>query len=81
MTLNLNQKVVKTELQFSGFLVEHDLPLSTAGHVAKLFKNMFPDSKIVNKYWCGCMKRTHMLTGAVAKQITGSMKEVLLLTC
>ena len=41
---------------------------------------MFPDSKIVNKYRCGRTKTTHMLTGAVAKQITSDLKEGLLLT-
>ena len=40
---------------------------------------MFPDSKIVNKYRCGCTKTTHML-GAVAKQITSDLKKELLLT-
>ena len=45
-TANLDQKVVKTKLFFSGFLVEHDLPVTTADHSAKLFRNMFPDSKI-----------------------------------
>ena len=43
-TANLEQKVVKAELLFSGFLVKHNLPLSTADHAAKLFRNMFPDS-------------------------------------
>ena len=41
---------------------------------------MFPDPKIVNKYRCGGTKTTHMLTGAVAKQITSDLKEELLLT-
>ena len=49
-TANLDQKVVKTKLIFSGFLFEHELPLTTADHAAKLFRHMFPDSKIVNKY-------------------------------
>ena len=71
---------MKTDLLFSGFLVEHNLPLSTADHAAKLFRNMFPDSKIVNKYRCSCTNTTHILTGAVAKQITSDLKEVLLLT-
>ena len=62
---------------FSGFLVEHNFPLSTADHAAKVFRNMFPDSKIVNKYRYGCTKTTHMLTGAVAKQITSDLKEEL----
>ena len=59
-TANLDQKVAKAELLFTGFLVEHNLPLSTADHAAKLFRNMFPDSKIVNKYRCGRTKTTHV---------------------
>ena len=66
-TANLDKNVVKTELLFSGFLVEHNLPLITADHAAKLFKNRFPDSKIVNKYRYGHMKTTQKLTGAVTK--------------
>ena len=66
-TANLNQKVVQVELPFSYFLLVHNLPLSTADHAAKLFRNMFPDSKIVNKYRRGRTKTTHILTGAVAK--------------
>ena len=45
----LRPKVVKAELLFSGFLVKRNLPLSTAYHAVKLFRNMFPDSKIMNK--------------------------------
>ena len=41
---------MKAELLFSGFLVEHNLRLDIADHAAKLFRNMFPDSKIVIKY-------------------------------
>ena len=66
-TANLDQKVVKAELLFPGFLVKHNLPLSTANHAVKLFRNMFPDSKIMTKYRCGRTKTTHILTGAVAK--------------
>ena len=80
VTANLDQKVVKTKLFFSGFLVEHKLPLTTACHAAKLFRNMIPDSKIVNKYRCGRTKTTHILAGAVSKEITSDLKEELLLT-
>ena len=73
-------KTVKAKLLFSGFLVEHDFPLTTADHAATLFRNMFPDSKIVNKYRCGRTKTTHMLAGAVSKQITSDLKVELLLT-
>ena len=49
-TASFDKKVVKAELLFSGFLVEHNVPLSTVDHAAKLFRNMFPDFKIMNKY-------------------------------
>ena len=64
-TANLDQKEVKAKLIFFGFLIEHELPLTTANHAAKLFRNMFPDSKIVNKYRCGRTKTTQMLAKAV----------------
>ena len=79
-TANLNQKVVKAELLFSGFLVKHNPPLSTADHTAKLLTNVFPDFKIVNKYRCGHTKTTHMLTGEIAKEITRDLKDELLLS-
>ena len=79
-TAKLDQKAVKTKLLFPGFLVEHELPLNTADHAAKLFRNMFPDSKIRNKYRSGRTKTAHMLSGAVSKQITNDLKEELLLT-
>ena len=66
-TANLDQKAMKGELAFSGSLVEQNLRLSIADHAAKLFRNMFPDSKIVNRYWFGHSKVIHMLTEAVAK--------------
>ena len=49
----------------SGFLVEYNLPLRTANQAAKLFRNMFSDSKIANKYLCDHTKTTHMLTRAL----------------
>ena len=65
---------------FSGYLVEHNLPLRTADHAAKFLRNMFSDSKIVNKYLCDRTKTTHMLTRVVSEQITSDLKEELLLT-
>ena len=79
VTENLDQKVVKAELFSSGFLVEHSLPLSAAVHASELFRNMFSDSKIASKYWCGLTKTTHILAGAVTEQITSDLKEELLL--
>ena len=79
-TARLDQKVVEAKLLFSGFMVELELPLTSADHSAKLFRNMFPDSKIVNKYRYGRTKATHMLAGAVSKQITSDLNKELLLT-
>ena len=69
---------MKAELLSSGFLVEHNSPLTTVDHAAKLFRNMFLYSKTVNRYRCGRTKTTHMLTRAVVKQITSDLKEELL---
>ena len=60
------------------FLVEYKLPFSTADDAAKRFRNMFLDYEIV-KCWCGGTKTAHMVTEAVAKQITSNFKEVLLM--
>ena len=50
-TANLGQKVVKAKLLFPGSLVEHELPLTTANHTAKLFRNMLPDSREQIQVW------------------------------
>ena len=67
-TSNFDIKVTKAEVLFSGFLTEHNLPLTTADHAGNLFRQMFPDSKKAAKYRCGRTKTTHILTGAVAKE-------------
>ena len=76
---------MKAKLLFSGFLLEHNLPLSTADHAAKLLRNMSLDSKIVSKHRCrhtnaNWNSYAHMLTGTVVRQITGDLKERLWLT-
>jgi len=65
--MDLDAKVIEAETLFTGFLVEHNLPLSVASHATQLFKRMFPDSKIAAKYQCGRTKATHILNSAVAK--------------
>ena len=71
---------MKAELLISGFLVELKLPLSHVDHTTKLFRNIFRYFKIENKNRCGRTKTTHMLPGAIANQVTGDLKEELLLT-
>ena len=70
-------KIIKAELLFTGFLCEHNLPISTADHSGKLFKRMFPDSKIAQRYASDRTKTTHILSGAVAKESVGKLKALL----
>ena len=72
---------MKVELISSVFLIEYNLPSSTAGHGAKLFRVIFPDFKIVNKCQPGHTNTSHILTKEVAIQITSDLKEELLLSC
>ena len=73
----LDEKVIKAVLLFTGFLCEHNLTIATAENSGKLFKIMFPDSKIAQKYPCGRTKTTHMLCGAVAKESVDNLKTLL----
>ena len=34
----------------TNFIVRHKLPIATADHLAQLFKNLFPNSKIAASY-------------------------------
>ena len=61
----LRLKSSESQTAFFCLLVKHNVPLSTAYYAVKLFRKMFPDSKIMNKYRCGRTKTTHMLPGAV----------------
>uniref|UniRef100_H3AIW8 HAT C-terminal dimerisation domain-containing protein n=1 Tax=Latimeria chalumnae TaxID=7897 RepID=H3AIW8_LATCH len=46
----LQNKVINAEVLFTGFILEHNLPLEAAAHAAPLFRKMFPDSAIAKKY-------------------------------
>ena len=64
----IDEKVIRVELLFSGFIYEHNLLVVATDYVGKLFKVMFPDSKIVKKYYCSWKKATNILPEAVAKE-------------
>ena len=36
----------------TNFLIQHNLPISTSGHLGLLFWTMFPDSEIAKRYAC-----------------------------
>ncbi len=63
-------KTTKAEVYFTGFLVEHNLPLAAADHAGPLFRKMFPDSKIAAKYQCGRTK-----TGAIISELAAETAE------
>ena len=43
-------KVLNAEVMVANFIVQHNLPITTAYHFSQLFKNVFPDSKIAASY-------------------------------
>ena len=53
-----DQSVVRAEVLFTQFLIEHNIPLAAADHSSKLFRAMFPDSNIARQYACGRTKTT-----------------------
>jgi hypothetical protein len=55
-TTTNDYSVTNAEVLFTEFLVEHSLPISAADHAGKLFKKMFPDSKIAQQYSSGRTK-------------------------
>ena len=72
---HLEKQAIRAEVLFSGFLVEHNLPLATTEYMSKLFKSMFPDSQIASMYKCGRTKTSHIFTGTVAKNVMKDIKE------
>ena len=68
------EDVTKAELLFTGFILEHNLPIAAADHAGPLFKKMFPDSKIASKYSCARTKTTAIL-GELSEQTSNSIAE------
>ncbi len=54
-------QVTKAELYFTSFIIEHNIPISASDHAGSLFRNRFPDSKIVKKYQCARTKTSHII--------------------
>ncbi|XP_068723559.1 neurofilament heavy polypeptide-like [Montipora capricornis] len=62
----LAEKQIKSEVLFTSFLVEHNMPLSAADHAGALFKQMFPVSDIASKFSCARTKTTAIMKEALA---------------
>lgn len=63
--------MIQAESLFTGFLMEHNVPLSAADHAGPLFRKMIPNSKIAAK--CGC---TRTKTAAVIMDFARSIVEL-----
>jgi hypothetical protein len=53
-----DQSVIRAEVLFTQFVVEHNIPVAASDHCSKLFRAMFPDSKVASQYACGRTKTT-----------------------
>jgi len=69
-TTDKGTNVIKAETLFAEFIVEHGIPISVSDHAGKLFRQMFPDSQIAQKYASGRTKTTHIIEtlGAESKK-------------
>lgn len=63
-------KATKAEMLFTAFLVEHNLPMSSADHASALFTNMFPDSDTAKSYYCARTKSTAILKCMAEKTVS-----------
>lgn len=50
----------------TNFIIQHNLPLATAGYLAPLFKNIFPDSDIGKWYASGRSKSNAIVDKAMS---------------
>lgn len=78
---SLVEAVTNAEVLFTGFLVEHNIPLAAADHAAQLFKAMFTNSahsaaQIISNYRCARTKTTHIVN-ELAKDEKCSLIEAL----
>ena len=69
-SMNTHDKnVTKAEVKIVNFLVQHNLPLATADHLCPLFKDIFPDSKIISSYTCGRTETSDSLNKTVMQKV------------
>nr|XP_042907634.1 uncharacterized protein LOC122271209 [Parasteatoda tepidariorum] len=58
---NVQDEVMRAELLFTSFLVEHNVLLNAASHVGPLFRKMFPKSEIAKRYGCAKTKTASLV--------------------
>ena len=62
---DLTDQITASEIYFSTFIAEHNIPFLAAEHFNKLCKVMFPDSKIAKGFSCGRTKTTALVKYAL----------------
>ena len=68
------EDIMRAELLFKKFVVEHNLPLTVCDHAGDLFQQMFPDSKIATKFACASSKAS-IVTKCLAEDITNEVAQ------
>ena len=73
---NSNQQI-EAEVRWSMFVAKHNLAFLTSDHANKLFRKMFPDSKLAENFACGRTKITSIVKEALSphylKSVVDSM--------
>ena len=63
--LSFQNKVTRAEVMVSNFVVQHSLPMATAGQLEPLFKSIFPDTKIASSYSSAGTKTNAIVNGGL----------------
>eukprot|EP00057_Strongylocentrotus_purpuratus_P026387 XP_011680861.1 PREDICTED: uncharacterized protein LOC105446133 [Strongylocentrotus purpuratus] len=69
------EDVTRAELFFTGFIVEHNLPIAVADHAGPLFRKMFPDSKVASTYGCARTK-TSAIIGELSNVTASAIADI-----
>ncbi|KAJ8043481.1 hypothetical protein HOLleu_10580 [Holothuria leucospilota] len=71
------EQVIRAEVLFSDFIVEHNLPIAFADHVGPLLRKMFPDSETAKKYGCARTKTTAILGVSAEENVNEIVKHLI----
>lgn len=68
--------VIRAELFFTRFLVEHNVPIAAADHAGPLFRKMFPKSDVAKQYGCARTKTTAIVKEMASTAIDSLKKQM-----
>ncbi|KAJ8032743.1 Zinc finger MYM-type protein 6 [Holothuria leucospilota] len=71
------EQVIRAEVLFSDFIVEHNLPIAVADRVGPLLRKMFPDSETAKKYGCARTKTTAILGVSAEENVNEIVKHLI----